>query len=356
MRRHAPWSRDQAYASPARFLPKLDTQQRMSRIYLTGATGFVGANVARTLLARGDTVICAVRKPNLCVEGLDVELVTAPLTDVEGSARAMEGCDGVLHVAGTFDPGPGGDKAMWALHVDATAALLAAAKKAGISRFVTCSSSVTVGFGSIAAPGDENKPVDPDAIYGKTGSLRAYYESKLESERLTIAAGGVVVNPDYVLGAWDVKPTSGSLLVAVSKRWVPVYPSGGKCFIDAEDCAVGHVAALERGVPGRRYLLGNWNLSYREFMTACARVAGTRSPILPVPRAAFLGVGLAGSLLQRVDAHRFAGLERHVLAAMHQHRYRTGQRSWDELGVPRTPMEATIEKALRWFRDHGYVC
>lgn len=327
----------------------------MARIFLTGATGFVGANVARHLLARGDQVVCAVRTPNLCVKGLDVHLVTASLTDESAMARAMEGCSGVLHVAGIFDPGPGGGRTMWALHVEATSHLLQAAKMAGVSRFVTCSSSVTVGFGPRTAPGHEDTPIDASTIYGVSGSLYAYYASKLESERVTLAAGGVVVNPDYVLGAWDVKPTSGQLLLAVAKRWVPVFPRGGKCFIDAEDCAFGHVAAMEKGVPGRRYLLGNWNLSYREFMAACARVAGRRGPVVPVPRVAFAAAGWAGTWLNRVDSHRFAGLNGHVLAAMHQERYRAGNRSWDELGVPRTPMDSTIEKTFRWFRDHGYL-
>lgn len=327
----------------------------MARVFLTGATGFVGANVARHLLARGDQVVCAVRKPNLCVKGLDVQLVTASLSDETAMAKAMEGCAGVLHVAGIFDPGPGGDRAMWDLHVEATSHLLQAAKMAGVQRFVTCSSSVTVGFGPRDAPGDEQTPIDAPTVYGASGSLYAYYASKLESERITLAAGGIVVNPDFVLGAWDVKPTSGQLLLAVAKRWVPVFPSGGKCFIDAEDCAFGHVAAMEQGIPGRRYLLGNWNLSYREFMSACAKVAGRRGPVVAVPRLAFAAAGLAGTLLNRVNSHRFAGLNAHVLAAMHQERYRAGKRSWDELGVPRTLMETTIEKTFRWFRDHGYV-
>jgi dihydroflavonol-4-reductase len=325
------------------------------RTFLTGATGFVGANVARHLLARGHEVVCAVRKPNLCVEGLPVELVTARLDDEEAMTRAMEGCTGVLHVAGIFDPGPGGEAAMRALHVDATTVLLRAARRQGIDRFVTCSSSVTVGFGPIDAPGDEDSPLDAEAIYGRRGGLRAYHDSKLESERITLAAGGIVVNPDFVLGAWDVKPTSGQLLLSVARWGLPVYPTGGKCFIDADDCAIGHIAALERGVPGRRYLLGNWNLSYREFITMCARAAGRRPPMLPIPRVVLAGAGRVGGLLQHLDEHRFAGLERSVLNAMMQPRYRSGARSWRELGVPRSPMEETVARTLAWFRQHGYA-
>ncbi len=327
----------------------------MARYLLTGATGFVGANVLRHLVAAGHEVTCVVRKPNLCVEGVQATLVSAPLTDVDAMARAMDGHDGVLHVAGIFDPGPGGEATMRALHVDATVALLAAAAKAAVPRFLTCSSSCTVGFGPLSAPGDEDTPVDADAIYGKRGALRAYYETKLESERVTAEAGGVVVCPDYVLGAWDVKPTSGQLLLAIARGFVPLYPGGGKCFVDADDCAVGHLRAIEVGQPGRRYLLGNWNLSYRDFMATCARAAGKRPPVVRTPRLALEAAGLAGAVLARFDEHRFAGLERHVLRAMAQARYRTGERSWRELGVPRTPVDVTVDKTLRWFRDHGYL-
>lgn len=326
----------------------------MATYLLTGSTGFVGANVVRALLARGDAVRCVVRRPNLCIEGLPVTLVTDPLTDVEAMTRAADGCDGVFHVAGTFDPGPGGEDVMRRIHVDATVALCDAARRAGVPRVVTCSSSVTVGFGPREAPGDEDSPLDVDATYGRAGPLRVYHDSKLASERITAEAGGVVVNPDYVLGPWDVKPTSGQLLLTAARGWVPVYPRGGKCFVDAHDCAVGHLRAMEVGRPGRRYLLGNHNLSYRQFIGACAKAAGRPGPVLPLPSLALRAAGEVGALLQRRDAHRFAGLDRHVLLAMQQERYRSGRRANDELGVPRTPIEGSIGSALAWFREHGY--
>lgn len=324
------------------------------RYLVTGGTGFVGANVVRHLLARGDEVRCVVRKPNLCLEGLPVQIVATPLTDVDGLARAAEGCEGIFHVAGIFDPGPDGVASMRSLHVDATRTLLAAGKLAGVPKFLLCSSSITIGFGPRESPGDEATPLDPGRIYGTRGVLRAYHDSKLESEHIAAEAGAVIVNPDFVLGAWDIKPTSGQLLVMMARRSIPVYPRGGKCFIDADDCALGHVHAMDRGQPGRRYLLGNHNLSYREFMTMCAEVAGRRPPMLPVPTRGIAVVGRVGALLQRFDAHRFAGLDAHVLRAMQEPRFRSGRRSWEELGVPRTPMRETVEKAWGWFRAHGY--
>jgi dihydroflavonol-4-reductase len=321
---------------------------------VTGATGFVGANVVRALLARGWSVRCVVRTPNLCIDGLPVEVLRVSLGDTDALVAAMDGCDGVMHLAGIFDPGPGGEEAMRSLHVDATRCLLAAAQRADVRRFVLCSSSITVGFGPLDAPGDEDSPLDADAIYGRTGPLRAYHDSKAEAERLVAQAGGVIVNPDFVLGPWDVKPTSGQLVCTMARGWVPVHPRGGKCFIDAGDCAIGHVAALEHGVPGRRYLLGNHNVSYAAFMSLVATALGRRPPVLPVPDTAIAAAGFAGRWLQRLDPHRYAGLDGALLRAMQQPRYRSGRRAQVELGVPVTPLETTIAETVRWFREHGY--
>ena len=329
---------------------------------VTGATGFVGANLVRVMLARGDKVRCIVRKPNLCIEGLDVELIRMDLGDASnltgtalaGLAAAARGTDGVMHVAGTFDPGPGGEALMQQVHVDAAAALISASRVADVP-FLYCSSSITVGYGPLERPGDESTPLDPDRVYGTKGPLRAYYETKLQGERITAAAGGVIVNPDFVLGPWDVKPTSGQLLLSIARHPVPLHPRGGKCFIDAEDCAWGHILALEKGRPGQRYLLGNHNLSYAEFLGQAAVAVGRRAPLLPIPNLALRTVGRVGRVLQRFDTHRVAGLDPVLLLAMQQHRYRSGSLAREELGLPVTPFATTIDRTLRWFRGNGYL-
>lgn len=136
------------------------------RYLLTGATGFVGANVLRQLIARGDEGVCVVRQPNLCTEGVAREVRIVDLLDVAGLAEAMAGCAGVFHVAGAFLPGPGGLAIMQRVHVHATEALLEAMAQARVPRMVYCSSSITVGYDPLAAPGDEDSPLDPEAVYG----------------------------------------------------------------------------------------------------------------------------------------------------------------------------------------------
>lgn len=329
---------------------------------VTGATGFLGANLVRSLLGAGHSVQCFIRKPNICIEGLNVQLSTTPIHSkdsghIEALAKELRDVDGIFHVAGIFDPSPGGEERMRTVHVDATASLLAAAERAKVPRMVLCSSSITVGYGTIESPGDEDSLPDADGMYGTRGALRAYHDTKADAEALVSShegVEGVIVNPDFILGPWDVKPTSGQMIVTMAKKPIPFYPRGGKCFQSAADCADGHILAMEKGQRGRRYLLGSHNRSYKDFMGIIAKVVGARAPRLAMPNAAIWAAGLAGRVGSRLDAHRFAGLDMNVLRSMQQCRYRTDKRARNELGLKPGTLDVAVESAYRWFCDNGY--
>lgn len=336
----------------------------MAKYVVTGATGFLGANLVRALLEQGHQVECIIRKPNRLVEGLSVGLHAIPLVDrsdnVNALAKVMEGAAGVFHLAGIFDPSVEGLSRMTNVHIFGTRALLRAAEQAGVPRFVHCSSSITVGFRkTLPDPTEpcEDWDINPSNIYGSTGALRHYFNTKRQSEELVLGWTGletVVVNPDYILGPWDVKPTSGQMLLSLCKGRLPVYPSGGKCFLGADDCATAHIAAMERGVPGQRYLLGVHNLSYRELLEKASTVLGTSPPRFAVPR---LGTKLLASVsgpFIAVDPHRFAGLDPYVLRSMQENRFRTGAKMTRELGVEPKPIELAIEQTIRWFKEYDY--
>jgi dihydroflavonol-4-reductase len=332
------------------------------KVLVTGATGFLGANLVRLLLERGAEVHCVIRKPNQLTKDLPITLHKIPLVDefehVESLAKVMDGCDTIYHLAGMFDPSPGGVLRMTNLHVFGTRALLRAAEKVQVRRFVHCSSSVTVGFGDRNNLGDEDSFLNPTTVYGGGGALRGYFNSKQQSEELVLGWENlqtVVVNPDYIIGPYDVKPTSGQLILQMSKSTIPFYPRGGKCFLGARDCALAHIAAGERGMVGERYLLGYHNLSYQEFMSKISDVVGTRAPLMGLPKSVVRILGHIGPYLTRLDEHRFAGLDPYVFRAMQQPRYRNGTKMVSELGIDPTPIEQSIEACYKWFVDNKYV-
>ena len=152
------------------------------KVLVTGATGFLGANLVRVLLERGAEVHCVIRKSNVLTKDLPIHLHQIPLEDspncVEKLSKVMDGCDTVYHLAGMFDPSDGGVLRMTNLHVFGTRALLRAAEKVQVRRFVHCSSSITIGFGDLDHLGNEKTVLDPTSVYGPSGALRGYYNSK----------------------------------------------------------------------------------------------------------------------------------------------------------------------------------
>ncbi|MBN1337509.1 MAG: NAD-dependent epimerase/dehydratase family protein [Deltaproteobacteria bacterium] len=333
------------------------------RVFVTGGTGFLGTHVVRAHVEAGDEVRCLVRasSPTLALDGLPVERVEVALDRPAEIRKALEGCDGIQHVAGLFDCSPGGAERMRAVHVDATRHLVEAALDVGVPRFVLCSSTVTVGWGTMERPADEDTPPpDPDRVYGRNTGLRAYHDTKQEGETIALEAarrglGVVVTYPDYVIGPWDQKPTSNAMILQMARHWIPFWPRGGKCFVDAADCGRAHRAALFHDPPGRRYILGIHNLTYRDFMTRVAHVVGQVPPVMPLPRTATRLVGLAGAALSRVDPHLAIGLDRQVLETTAALRFRDGSRARADLGLSQTPIETSIEAAYRWFVDQGRV-
>ena len=333
---------------------------------VTGATGFLGANLVRELLHDNIDVTCILRKTNLAIHDLvqtkSIDVLEIPLLDnprqVTDLAKAMEGADVVFHLAGIFDPSPEGLQRMTNLHIFSTRALLRATEMAKVPRFVHCSSSITVGFGSKNHLGTEDSSLDP-MVYGESGPLRHYYNTKKQSENMVLGWEGldtVVVNPDYILGPWDIKPTSGQLILSMMRGHIPVYPNGGKCFLGAKDCAKAHIAAWQKGKKGQRYLLGYHNHSYQEIMEKIATTIGKRSPPkLAIPHSLTPWMAKIGNVISSAQPDKWAGLNGYVLQSMQEERYRSGEKMYTELGIIPEPIEHSIAEAVRWFRDHNYT-
>ncbi len=349
---------------------------------VTGATGFVGGNVARALWMRGDDVRALVRPGanEAAIQDTSIQRCPGDLLDVDSLRRAMAGCRFVYHCAATYS--------FWARHptdiyrsnVEGTRNILTAAREAGVERVVFTSSVVTIGLprepgGSIDSTklgnagrlgntsvlgdpgilGDENTPLDPSQLVGH------YKRSKYQSEQLALQANGnglpvVVVNPCAPVGEWDVKPTpTGRIPLDFARGRMPGYMNTGLNFVDVADVAEGHILAMERGEPGHRYILGSRNLTLRQIFEMLAEITGRRVPRWRFPYWLVLGAAYLDQAVEGGIMHRQPTIPVEAIKVSQRPMYVTSHKAITQLGMPQNSVESALEKAIRWFTDHGYL-
>ena len=320
---------------------------------MTGASGFVGANLVRALLDRGWRVRALVRGEAPSLNGLDVEYVRGDLF-APGLTAAMRGCNALFHVAATYSLWRRDRAELMRANVEGTRYVLAAARAAGVPRTVHTSSVAAIGVRSDGQPADETYQSPPDRLIG------AYKRSKYLAEqeaRAAFAAGQdvVIVNPTTPVGPWDAKPTpTGEIVVRFLRRRMPAYVDTGLNLVDVRDVAAGHVLAYERGRPGERYILGNENLTLRAVLDRLAELTGLAAPRVRLPLALPLAYAAVGELVLA----RFGYVPDVALDGVRMARQRmfyATEKAATELGVPRSPITTALADAVTWFRGHGYV-
>ena len=255
-----------------------------------------------------------------------VEHHRAGLTELQDGL----GAEVLFHVAGVWDGGPRGDERMRRLNVEGTRHVLGL----GVPVVYT-SSSITCGFGPWERPGEEDEPSE-DPRNPIRGTGRIYRQTKLEAEALVAAAGGRIVNPDYVVGPGDVHGVVTEPLIRASRVRLLPAPRGGKCFVGVDDVGEGHVLAWERAVPGRRHLLGAENRRYGELLQTLARMQGRELRLLPYPRR------IVGLLTGLPLLGRTAG----ALEQMNLERYRSGARARAALGWAPKPVDQALAQMV----------
>ena len=326
------------------------------KTFVTGATGFIGASIVRELLREGRDVRVLVRSTsNLSnLKGLDLEIREGDLLDRDGLRAALEGCDVLYHAAADYRLWTRNPEEMYRSNVGGTAAILEAALEVGVSKVVYTSS-----VGTLGNPGDGTAGTEETAV-SLADMVGPYKKSKFLAEReaerfFALGLPVVIVNPSTPVGPWDIKPTpTGKISVAFLKRRMPAYLDTGLNLIAVEECARGHLLAEKKGMPGRKYILGNSNLSLREIFVMLQEITGIpapkiRLPYAPVLAAAWLNEGLS-RLTGREPLIPLAG----VRMAAH-HMYFDSGRAVRELGLPQTPVKEALERAVLWFRSNGYA-
>jgi len=324
-------------------------------IVVTGADGFLGSNVTRALLDSGYRVRALLEpgRDTGTLDGLAVEERRGSLLDPAFLEESVRGAAAVIHTAASTAVWPSRIPSMRALNVDAALGLARAAKAAGASAFIHVGSASSFAWGTVEHPGDEMGP------YGSGYLGFDYLDTKREAQEAMLGLDGpgfrvVVVNPTFMFGPFDSKPSSGEMILSVARRKVPGYTSGGRSFADVRSVAGGIVSALERGRGGQCYILGGHNLSYRDAFAVMASVVGVKPPRLRLPGAAALAYGAVGSAVSALTG-RAPKLSLPMTRVSLEGQYYDSSKAERELGYRKGSLEGAVQAAVDWFRVRGML-
>jgi dihydroflavonol-4-reductase len=323
---------------------------------VTGATGFIGSALVRELLKDGKEVRVLVRQSSNTknIDGLDVEKAYGDVRDKEAVKAALTGCDTFYQTAALFEFWGPSKKDYYDVNVEGTKASLQAALEQGVPKVVHTSSVVALGSHERDCLARE----DAEFNLWETGAHYCISKYLGEVEAMKFARNGlpvVIVNPAVVIGVRDIRPTpSGRIILDVLNKKTPGYMDGGLNYVDVEDVARGHILAAQKGRIGEKYILGNANLSMLEFYRLVADVAGMKPPRLKFPYPAVIATAYLYGLISSIT--RRPPVVTPALARVTRiYAYFDSYKAVKELGMPQTPIRTTVQKAVNWFRENGYV-
>jgi dihydroflavonol-4-reductase len=327
------------------------------KVFLTGATGFVGSHVARVYADAGAELRLLTRSSsNLAsIEGMAAEVVVGDLREPEGLRAAIAGCEAVVHVAADYRLWVRDPKSMYSSNVDGTRELLQIAREERVRRVVYTSSVATMGFKKDGTIVNEDSPVSIGDMIGH------YKRSKFlgELEAIKAARAGqevMILNPTTPIGAGDAKPTpTGRIVVDFLNKNFPAYVDTGLNLVDVNEVARMHLVALDKGTPGERYILGGENLTLKQILDRMSAITGLPSPTMKVPHA----VAMAFAFFDENFTGKLLGKEpRATVEAVRMGKkmmFASSAKAERELGFKVLPVYGALRAAIEWFTEHGYA-
>lgn len=324
------------------------------KVLVTGANGLLGHHVVMELIARGQGVSVIVRNTrNLCFDCSKVNIHIGDFTLYDDLKTAATGCEAIIHIAAITDAGLRRYDDYSRVNVEGTKLVLRVADELGINRIVYVSSANTVGYGCARQPADEHFTMQ----FPFTASF--YARSKAASEQLMTEASQqpnrhiIILNPTFMIGAYDTRPSSGRMILMGYKRSLMLVPKGGKNFVATRDVAVATVNALTQGKNGERYLLAGTGLSFREFYNILKIISNYSQYTVQIPGFLLLGLGKIGDLL------RFIGIKTDICSMnvrqLMIREFYSNDKARRELGLPQTGIEIAVQEAIDWFKSRGML-
>jgi len=330
--------------------------------FVTGASGFIGANLVHQLIARGHRVKALLR-PGSDLRGLagaDFERVEGDVSDAAKLKAEMRGCDWCFHAAASYHLWLRDYRPMFAANVEGTRNVIEAAAAAGCVRIVYTSTVGCIGLpkpvdGRVTAS-DETTPVSESQM------SNPYKRSKLQAEQIAMkqARNGlpvIIVNPSAPVGPRDVKPTpTGQVIVDFLNRQMPAYLDTGLNWVHVRDVAIGHILAAETGSIGERYILGNadGNWTMKEAFAVLEKITGVPAPKVRIPYFVALAAAHANEALSSMTGKPPRAPLAGVRMAKYKMYFNPGK-AVRELGLPQTSPRQALADAVEWFRNNGYV-
>ncbi len=324
------------------------------RVLVTGATGFLGNNLVLRLIEQGHQVTAAVRlssdlRPLL---GIACDTVSLRLSDLSEIQRTLEGIDVVIHAAAKIHLGRSEQESSYVANVESTEALAQAARWKKI-RMIYVSTVDTL---AAASRSSVNSEIDIDPSKSKA----AYVVSKRTAEQhflseVALGLDGVIVNPGFMIGPRDWKPSSGRMLINLWKQPLLFFAPGGGCSaVDVRDVAAGIVNAIDRAQSGQRYILAGTNLSYLDLWRLMAKVLGKRPPVRAMRNRLATCVGIVGDGFGWITGSE-PELNSISLQMGQMYHWYSSQKAIDQLNYQISDLEIAIQDAWNWFNQNNYV-
>lgn len=319
------------------------------RAFVTGGTGFIGANLVRLLLDRGYEVRALVRPESDLqnLRGLEIELVGGHLNDPEID-RSLRDCSVLFHVAAHYSLWQKDREKLYESNVLGTRNILAAARRAGVERVIYTSSVAAIGVGKDGRSVDETYQSPVEKLIGHYKKSK-YYAEQEAKKAIRSGQDIVIVNPSTPIGPLDSKPTpTGDIILRFLRRQMPAYVNTGLNVIDVRDVAIGHLLALEKGRTGERYILGNQNMSLKDLLEELSKITGIPAPKMSIP---FWIPQIVAWFDEKILASlgKTPSVPLDGVRMSKQKMYYDPSKAIRELGLPRSPIEIALKDAVDWF-------
>ncbi|CAM1369159.1 NAD-dependent epimerase/dehydratase family protein [Tenacibaculum xiamenense] len=319
----------------------------MKHVFITGINGLLGTNLCHELLAKGYYVTGLVRNKNSYKGNTheNLSLIEGQLFDDFSSL--FKKIDVVIHVAAVTDQGLLNYYDYWSINCNATKQLFNTAIICSVKQFIFVSTANTLGYGSLKELGNEKSEVS--SLFRQS----YYAKSKIEAEKYLIRnkhkIKTIIVNPTFMLGAYDSKPSSGKIILMGWNKKVIFYPPGGKNFVHVKDVATGIINAINKGVSGEKYLLANKNLSYKEFYEELNYVANQNPIMIEIPKKILVLLGFLGNLLRKLRVKSDLSLTNMKILCIEN--YFSNKKSIQHLDMKYQPIESAVNDAIDYFQN-----